>query len=212
MSCISCHSPHHAQTKEFLLVKAQPELCYTCHLQQKPQFAMPFHHRVNEVLCSAPIAITLTARKLPKQVRTSASAGRGLLQVPRRQAWPLCFRARTGERWRAAQSCHVTHGSPNPHMLKFSNVNMLCLQCHTTSTLQQRAGNAVVSQPGHPISSLHAVPRANSRVELRSRPFSNRDDHDNRMASKFGLLSPSDLACSPLLRASFPRAGNPARS
>jgi hypothetical protein len=29
-------------------VKQQPELCYTCHLQQKAQFSMPFHHRVDE--------------------------------------------------------------------------------------------------------------------------------------------------------------------
>src|SRR5580704_12456383 len=48
VSCISCHSPHMPQTKEFLLAKAQPELCYSCHLQQKAQFEMPFRHRVNE--------------------------------------------------------------------------------------------------------------------------------------------------------------------
>src|SRR5580704_13488391 len=30
VSCISCHSPHHAQTTEFLLSKPQPSLCYTC--------------------------------------------------------------------------------------------------------------------------------------------------------------------------------------
>src|SRR5208282_4912580 len=34
VSCIACHSPHHAETKEFLLKKSQPELCYSCHLQQ----------------------------------------------------------------------------------------------------------------------------------------------------------------------------------
>jgi DmsE family decaheme c-type cytochrome len=28
VSCISCHSPHHSARPEFLLVKAQPELCY----------------------------------------------------------------------------------------------------------------------------------------------------------------------------------------
>src|SRR6202050_3884381 len=50
VSCVSCHSPHHAKESEFLLVKAQPELCFTCHLQQKAQFDMPFHHRVNEGL------------------------------------------------------------------------------------------------------------------------------------------------------------------
>jgi predicted CXXCH cytochrome family protein len=27
VSCISCHSPHHAKEPEFLLVKSQPELC-----------------------------------------------------------------------------------------------------------------------------------------------------------------------------------------
>src|SRR5690348_12729866 len=50
VSCISCHSPHHAKESEFLLVKAQPELCVSCHLQQKAEFNMPFRHRVNEGL------------------------------------------------------------------------------------------------------------------------------------------------------------------
>jgi predicted CXXCH cytochrome family protein len=79
VSCISCHSPHHAVTTEFLLVKAQPELCYSCDLAKKAEFDMPFHHRVNE----------------------------GLIQCT---------------------DCH------NPHMLILSNVNLLCLQCHTTSS------------------------------------------------------------------------------
>ncbi len=52
MSCTSGHSYHHAAEKpQFLLVKAQPELCYTCQQQRKrAQFEMPFHHRVNEGL------------------------------------------------------------------------------------------------------------------------------------------------------------------
>src|SRR5579864_8506382 len=50
ISCISCHSPHHAESSEHLLVKAEPQLCFACHLQQKAQFAMPFHHRVEEGL------------------------------------------------------------------------------------------------------------------------------------------------------------------
>jgi predicted CXXCH cytochrome family protein len=33
VSCTSCHSPHHAKDSEFLLVKAQPELCVSCHLK-----------------------------------------------------------------------------------------------------------------------------------------------------------------------------------
>ncbi len=73
VSCISCHSPHHAQTKEFLLVKAQPELCYSCHLQQKSQFQMPFHHRVNEGLVQCSDCHNPHGTVGPKQVRTSAT-------------------------------------------------------------------------------------------------------------------------------------------
>src|SRR5262249_43975258 len=35
LSCLSCHSSHHSNRSQFLLVKEQPELCYTCHLSKK---------------------------------------------------------------------------------------------------------------------------------------------------------------------------------
>ncbi|MFZ3216475.1 MAG: cytochrome c3 family protein, partial [Candidatus Acidiferrales bacterium] len=47
VSCIACHSPHHGKESDFLLIKSQPELCYSCHLAKKAEFDMPFHHRVN---------------------------------------------------------------------------------------------------------------------------------------------------------------------
>jgi len=52
VACTSCHSMHHAKTKEHMLIKSEPGLCYSCHLQQKAQFNMPFRHRVNEGLIS----------------------------------------------------------------------------------------------------------------------------------------------------------------
>jgi predicted CXXCH cytochrome family protein len=61
VSCVSCHSSHHAEGREFLLSRPQPQLCVTCHQAQKAQFEMPFHHRVNEGLSTARIATTLTA-------------------------------------------------------------------------------------------------------------------------------------------------------
>jgi DmsE family decaheme c-type cytochrome len=73
VSCIDCHSPHHAETKEYLLVKAQPELCYSCHLQKKAEFAMPFHHRVNEGLVQCSDCHNPHGTERPKQVRTSAT-------------------------------------------------------------------------------------------------------------------------------------------
>jgi predicted CXXCH cytochrome family protein len=72
VSCISCHSPHHAETKEYLLTKAQPELCYSCHLSKKAEFEMPFHHRVNEGLIQCSDCHNVHGTVGPKQVRTSA--------------------------------------------------------------------------------------------------------------------------------------------
>jgi DmsE family decaheme c-type cytochrome len=54
VSCIDCHSPHHAKEDQHLMKEKQPQLCYGCHLETKQQFNRPFHHRVNEglVQCS----------------------------------------------------------------------------------------------------------------------------------------------------------------
>ena len=109
VSCISCHSPHHAETRQYLLVKAQPELCYTLPPRsKKPQFDMPFHHRVNEGLDPM--------HRLPQRARVGAAqtgahvldAGRGLLQVPHRQAGSVCLRACADEGGRLRI---VPHGS-----------------------------------------------------------------------------------------------------
>ena len=139
ISCISCHSPHHAQTQEFLLVKAQPELCYTCHLQQKAQFDMPFHHRVNEGLiqctdCHNPHG-TVTA----KQVRTSAAQDAVCFTCHTDKQGPFVYE-HAPIKLDGCQTCHSVHGGPNPHMLKLSNVNLLCLQCHTQSSFSSAPG------------------------------------------------------------------------
>lgn len=139
VSCISCHSPHHAQTKEFLLIKAQPELCYTCHLSKKGEFAMPFHHRVNEGLIQCTDCHNVHGTEGPKQVRMASSQD------------AICFKCHTDKQGPfvyehapikvdGCVACHMVHGGPNPHMLKLSNVNLLCLQCHTTSSFSSAPG------------------------------------------------------------------------
>jgi DmsE family decaheme c-type cytochrome len=139
VSCTSCHSPHHAVEKEHLLIKTQPELCYTCHLQQKAQFDMPFHHRVNEGLVQCTDCHNPHGTIKPKQVQTSSTQN------------AICFKCHTDKQGPfvyehapvkidGCQACHLTHGGPNPHMLKLSNVNLLCLQCHTTSSFSTAPG------------------------------------------------------------------------
>jgi len=133
VSCVSCHSPHHAKESEFLLVKAQPELCYTCHLQQKAQFDMPFHHRVNEGLIQCSDCHNVHGTVGPKQVRTSSTQDAVCFKCHIDKQGPFVFE-HAPIKVDGCQSCHLTHGGPNPHMLKLSNVNLLCLQCHTTSS------------------------------------------------------------------------------
>jgi len=139
VSCISCHSPHHSETKEFMLVKAQPELCYTCHLQQKAQFEMPFHHRVNEGLIQCSDCHNPHGTVRPKQVRTSSTQDTVCFTCHTDKQGPFVYE-HSPIKVEGCSACHLTHGGPNPHMLKVSNVNLLCLQCHTTSTFSSAPG------------------------------------------------------------------------
>ncbi len=139
VSCVSCHSPHHGKDSDFLLVKSQPELCYSCHLQQKAQFEMPFHHRVNEGLVQCTDCHNPHGTVKPKQVRTSSTQNEVCFKCHIDKQGPFVYE-HAPVKVDGCEACHMVHGGPNPHMLKLSNVNLLCLQCHTTSSLTSAPG------------------------------------------------------------------------
>ena len=139
VGCTSCHSPHHPETREFLLKKAQPELCYTCHLTQKAQFDMPFHHRVNEGLVKCTDCHNPHGTVKPKQVRAAASQDEVCFKCHTDKQGPFAFEHQP-VKTDGCTICHQTHGGPNPHMLKLANVNLLCLQCHTQSSFSGAPG------------------------------------------------------------------------
>ena len=139
VSCISCHSPHHGKDSDFLLVKSQPELCYSCHLAKKAEFDMPFHHRVNEGLLQCTDCHNPHGTVKPKQVRTSSSQDQVCFTCHTDKQGPFVFEHQP-VKVDGCQSCHMVHGGPNPHMLKLSNVNLLCLQCHTQSSFSGAPG------------------------------------------------------------------------
>jgi DmsE family decaheme c-type cytochrome len=149
VSCIDCHSPHRAKTKEKLLVKAMPELCLSCHLQQKSQFNMPFRHRVLEGL------ITCTdchdqhgtdegweSDHLVRQVRTSANGDYVCFKCHKDKQGPFVYQ-HAAVKVEGCAACHIPHGGANPHMLRYSNVDLQCLQCHTAAAFgHSQAGTA----------------------------------------------------------------------
>jgi DmsE family decaheme c-type cytochrome len=139
VSCIACHSPHHGKDSDFLLVKSQPELCYSCHLAKKAEFDMPFHHRVNEGLIQCTDCHNPHGTVRPKQVRTSSTQDAVCFTCHTDKQGPFVFEHQP-VKIDGCESCHLVHGGPNPHMLKLSNVNLLCLQCHTQSSFSGAPG------------------------------------------------------------------------
>lgn len=73
VGCLDCHSPHHAREPEHLLVRAQPSLCYGCHISVKADFARPYRHRVNEGLIQCGDCHNVHGTTTLRQVRTLPS-------------------------------------------------------------------------------------------------------------------------------------------
>ena len=133
VSCTDCHSPHHAETKEFLLSKPETQLCFTCHLAQKGQFNMPFRHRVLEGLIQCNDCHNPHGTVLPKQVRMSPEQSAVCFKCHADIQGPFVFE-HDPVKAEGCTSCHVPHGGANQHMLRYSTVNLLCFTCHTNST------------------------------------------------------------------------------
>jgi DmsE family decaheme c-type cytochrome len=130
VSCIDCHSPHHARQKEFLLVARQPLLCYTCHNEVKADFSKTFHHRVNEGLIKCTDCHNEHGGFLTRQLRSTAAQDVVCFKCHVDKAGPFVYE-HAPVKTEGCVICHTPHGSTNPRLLKRSQVNLLCLECHT---------------------------------------------------------------------------------
>jgi len=142
LSCVSCHGMHAAGAPEHLLKAPEPTLCYQCHTSTKQQFAMPFHHHVDEgrMQCSS----CHDPHGIPP--------GRATRDIDAQNAVCLkCHKSLAGPfvhehavvKVEGCTSCHAPHGSANAHLLKVDNVNTLCLQCHSS------INNMAPANPAH---------------------------------------------------------------
>jgi len=132
VSCIGCHTIHAPGAPKHLLKMEQPQLCFQCHSDVKPQFSMTFHHKVEEGLIECTDCHdahgnlgenTLPSSKWQFMVCTkchTATAGPFVNEHAAVQA-------------EGCSACHFPHGGPNPHLLIQANVNIICLQCHLPS-------------------------------------------------------------------------------
>jgi DmsE family decaheme c-type cytochrome len=130
VGCLDCHSPHQAKEPEHLLVRAQPDLCYGCHVSAKADFARPYHHRVDEGLLQCSDCHNVHGTTTVRQVRTIPSGDAICVKCHAEKQGPFVYE-HVPVKTEGCTSCHTPHGSNNPRYLRVSQVNLLCLQCHS---------------------------------------------------------------------------------
>jgi DmsE family decaheme c-type cytochrome len=130
VGCTDCHSAHHPAVKDKLLKMAEPKLCYTCHAEVKADFLKPFHHRVQEGLISCNDCHNPHGSFIAKQARSSPAQDAGCFRCHSEKAGPFVFE-HAPVKTEGCVACHTPHGSSNPRLLKRSQTNLLCLECHT---------------------------------------------------------------------------------
>ena len=132
VGCTSCHSIHKFEAQTVLLKASQPTLCYQCHTDVKPLFAEPFHHRVNEGLIKCTDCHDPHGTFNPKMLQLSATQDAICTKCHVDTVGPWVYE-HPPIKTEGCTSCHYPHGSTNPRLLMLSNVNSMCLQCHTPS-------------------------------------------------------------------------------
>ena len=129
VACIDCHSPHHATESQYLMKAKSPDLCYTCHLSVRAEFARPFHHRVNEGLVQCSDCHSPHGTFRPKQLRTDAAGDDVCYQCHTEKQGPFVYQHEA--KIEGCAACHTPHGSTNQRLLKQNQVNLLCISCHS---------------------------------------------------------------------------------
>lgn len=143
VNCASCHSIHSAKEKDFLLRAKQVDLCYSCHLETKPDFSKPFRHRVNEGLIKCTDCHNAHGGFLLRQLRSTPTQDAVCFKCHTEKAGPFVFE-HAAVRVEGCVICHIPHGSSNPRLLRRAQVNLLCLECHTLT-----GGGLPPSGPSH---------------------------------------------------------------
>ncbi len=170
VSCISCHSIHHSEDKDQLLKAAQPTLCFQCHTDVKPEFNMPFHHKVEEGLIKCSDCHDPHGTFNRKNLRASTQQDAVCTKCHTETAGPFVYEHAV-VKTEGCVACHFPHGGPNPRLLNRANVNTICLQCHSPSP------NFTTTQP--------MGPAHNQAVQYQSCTICHTEVHGSNISAVF---------------------------
>lgn len=130
VSCLSCHSIHHAKTDADLLLASQPNLCFGCHTDVKAQFAMPFHHPVEEGAVKCTDCHDPHGTFQAFQLRSTVDQNRVCTRCHTDVRGPFVYE-HPAVKAVGCLGCHNPHGSENARLLNMPAINSLCNQCHS---------------------------------------------------------------------------------
>jgi len=125
VSCVKCHKIHNNHNQA-LLIKKEPDLCYSCHQDIKAKSYYPTHHPVKEgkMVCSDCHA---NHGSVLNNLKTDERLNDLCLKCHTRYQGPFTF-----EHSPVVEDCticHEPHGTVANNLLK-QNEPFLCLQCH----------------------------------------------------------------------------------
>ena len=136
VSCATCHSIHHADAKTaHLNTKPTHDLCQSCHpsvaamLREKPFTHRPVNNVMECTSCHDP-----HGRQGRESLKLTRAGELPCLSCHSEKRGPFVFEhppALASDGATACLKCHEPHGSSNPKMLVRSQVQQVCLECHS---------------------------------------------------------------------------------
>jgi DmsE family decaheme c-type cytochrome len=129
VGCTSCHSVH-ASKSATLLKASEPALCYQCHADQKAQFNMPIHHRVNEGLVKCTDCHDVHGTFAANNLRTTEDQNAVCTKCHTDIRGPFTYE-HAPVKTEGCLACHTPHGTQNPRLLNMPSIATLCNQCHS---------------------------------------------------------------------------------
>jgi DmsE family decaheme c-type cytochrome len=129
VSCIGCHDIHGSK-EEPLLKASEPGLCYQCHTDVKPAFAMPFHHKVDEGAVSCSDCHDVHGTFGNNNIKSTADQNAICTKCHTETRGPFVYE-HAAVKAEGCLGCHTPHGSQNARLLNMPQINTLCNQCHS---------------------------------------------------------------------------------
>ena len=154
--CTNCHSIHKSPVPIHLLAKNQTDLCYSCHLDVRAQFSMPFKHRVNEgvIRCSdchnphGAFPPTWRMANRPYLVKQVLGNEIPCVKCHPDKRGPWVFE-HAPVKVEGCETCHYPHGATNARLLRRPVVFTLCLECHNDPAPPDKGSGVIIQSATH---------------------------------------------------------------